>query len=139
MQIKHHLSNWALDDIKRLIAEATKPADEANMPVVRDNSWPLWIGSARAHLLAIVESATTREQSEDSGAVEEVGATSPDRVDEAFETFLQTRHDHRNGLSVRQQLWMAFKAGGDFVLAEMSRALPARNDLERESGRRVGE
>ena len=40
-------------------------------------------------------------------------------VEQAFEEFLRTRRDHREGLSARQQLWMAFKAGGDWALAEI--------------------
>jgi ferric-dicitrate binding protein FerR (iron transport regulator) len=61
------------------------------------------------------------------------------RLDAAFEKFLKERRDHREGLTARQQLWTAFEAGAKFSLAEIARDLPARNESERESGRRAGE
>lgn len=51
----------------------------------------------------------------------------------AFEKFLKERRDHSEGLTARQQLWNAFDAGAKFALAEISRQLPLRNELERES------
>lgn len=54
--IKYEMSDWALEDIKRLIAEATQDS-EGQMPVVRDNRWPYWIGAAVSHLRDVVEAA----------------------------------------------------------------------------------
>jgi hypothetical protein len=42
-----------------------------------------------------------------------------DKVAKAFEEFLRTRRDHRDGLSARQQLWTAFEAGAQFTLDEI--------------------
>lgn len=42
-----------------------------------------------------------------------------DRVAKAFEEFLRTRRDHRDGLTARQQLWTAFEAGAQFTLDEI--------------------
>lgn len=40
-------------------------------------------------------------------------------MSKAFEEFLRTRRDHRDGLTARQQLWCAFEAGGQYVLARL--------------------
>lgn len=40
-------------------------------------------------------------------------------LDRAFEQFLLERGDEREGLTARQQLWAAFKAGADWSLAEL--------------------
>lgn len=42
-----------------------------------------------------------------------------DDLNRAFEEFLRTRRDHRDGLSARQQLWTAFEAGGQYVLKQL--------------------
>lgn len=42
-----------------------------------------------------------------------------DELDTAFEEFLKTRRDHRDGLTARQQLWMAFAAGAQFTLRQV--------------------
>lgn len=42
-----------------------------------------------------------------------------DKVAKAFEDFLRTRRDHRDGLTARQQLWTAFEAGAQFTLDEI--------------------
>lgn len=39
---------------------------------------------------------------------------------EVFELFLLTRRDHRDGLSTRQQLWLAFEAGAKYVMQELA-------------------
>lgn len=54
--IKYEMSDWALEDIKRLIAEATQDS-EGKMPVVSKGNWPHWIGSAVSHLRDVVEAA----------------------------------------------------------------------------------
>jgi hypothetical protein len=60
MKISHDIPQWALEDIKRLVAEATI-GDDGRMPVVRDATWPEWIGAARSHLQMVVESAEARK------------------------------------------------------------------------------
>lgn len=40
-------------------------------------------------------------------------------VDAAFQSFLDTRRDHREGLTARQQLWLAFKAGADYATSAL--------------------
>jgi hypothetical protein len=42
-----------------------------------------------------------------------------DKVAKAFEEFLRTRRDHRDGLTAKQQLWTAFEAGAQFTLDEI--------------------
>lgn len=50
-----HLAEWALNDIKRLVREAERD-ESGSMPVTRDTgAWPIWIGSAHAHLKMLVE------------------------------------------------------------------------------------
>lgn len=56
MQVTHMLYDTQLDDIKRLIAEASSDGDGV-MPVIRDDTWPAWIGAAKAHLQQLVASA----------------------------------------------------------------------------------
>lgn len=56
MKANIELSDWAVEDIKRLLVEATVK-DGGRMPVVDNNTWPQWIGSARAHLGMILEKA----------------------------------------------------------------------------------
>lgn len=46
-----------------------------------------------------------------------------DRLSAAFEKFVAERRDHRDGLTARQQLWTAFKAGAEFALAEFKKSL----------------
>lgn len=56
MKLKHELSNWALEDIKRLVKEAER-GEDGQMPVVRDRNHYVWIGAAHAHLKMLLESA----------------------------------------------------------------------------------
>lgn len=57
--VQHKISDSEIDDIKRLIAEAS---DDGNgvMPVIRDDNWSEWIGAAKAHLRSLIESAEGR-------------------------------------------------------------------------------
>lgn len=57
MKINIDLHDWAVQDIKRLIAEATADPDGGGMVAVRDDTFPQWIGAARAHLAMILEKA----------------------------------------------------------------------------------
>lgn len=54
MKVTIDISEWALQDMERLIVEATRGDDQV-MPVVRERTWPLWIGEAKAHLQSILE------------------------------------------------------------------------------------
>lgn len=48
----------------------------------------------------------------------------------AFEDFMSTRRDEREGLTARQQLWAAFEAGARWAASEIAR-LRARIPMER--------
>lgn len=59
-----------------------------------------------------------------------------DKVAKAFEDFLRTRRDHRDGLTARQQLWTAFEAGAQFTLDEIRERTGLAGPTQETSGGR---
>jgi hypothetical protein len=60
-----------------------------------------------------------REQIESGIDAEDARLKREDELDRAFQKFLLTRRDHREGLTARQQLWCAFEAGAQWALSQI--------------------
>lgn len=63
MKVTIEVSDFLLQDVKRLVAESTR-GEDGQIPVVRDDNWPQWIGAARSHLRWIMEQIEKKAPSE---------------------------------------------------------------------------